>query len=295
MSALQQRSQTYRKANIPDIALSLRYGEISNIERLDAQRKKMLRVNAAKKRLELDLEKIKELESYYSMRRSSMSKNSGIRRKIDTSMVSVLFPSYDDVADSKNKQNIKNAKSLLKKSSKKRKVVANDAVSKQNEAMKMQKAVNIKGTLSAVATIILVFLMLSTVLIRYAEISNQTYLNAQTEKKIQSLETEISKLDMDRALKEDLTSVQYAAATKGMAQPGDEQVIFVSVNPELPDRYTIEDTASAGIDAEETASEPTLNDAQTADNALTQSSSGPLEELNSFFAAIGKTLQGWFK
>lgn len=284
MNALQKR-EAYLKVNNSSALRPLISGNASKNENL---RKSPYKPKGqSKKNHRLNPEKIKELEVYYSMRRKSINTNDSPRRKLDLSMVEVFFPKEQNEAKN-NKKNKKKSSSAI--SSKKRKLA--DIISKRDENYIKAKRNKVKNVLSAIVTITIVFIMLSTVLIRYAEISNQTYLNTKTEKEIQELEIELSKLDMDRALKEDLNSVQYAAASKGMTRPSADQVIFMAVNPELPDKYSEDNSAK-----DEEINQNNLTDNQSGNNSENneklQEKKGPIEILESFFSQIGKTLQGW--
>ncbi len=104
-----------------------------------------------------------------------------------------------------------------------------------NTAPKAQKVVKVrqKGIASTIFVILFTFVVLSGLLVRYANISNLSYNNAKIEANISAMEEELQKIQMDIALKDDLGSIQTRAQNElNMAHPGEERTVYVARDTE---------------------------------------------------------------
>lgn len=100
-----------------------------------------------------------------------------------------------------------------------------------------------KGAIALVVTVLIVFVMLAGVLIRSSQISNMTQQNAAIERSNAELQSQISEVQMQIALREDLNNVQDRAAAIGMEQPSDAQIVYV----DLSDENALEAQAVSGM------------------------------------------------
>jgi hypothetical protein len=134
-------------------------------------------------------------------------------------------------------------------------------------------------------------MMLAGVLTMQARISDVTYQNAQTENRISELQRELDKKYMDKALKEDLSSIQQRAAAKGMAHPADNQIVFVPAEADLPSQH--QPRPEITNSAEETESAIVSEDADTI--SVKREGESVLGGVGGFFTKVADTVEGWIE
>lgn len=144
-----------------------------------------------------------------------------------------------------------------------------------------------KGVVSTIFSILLVFLMLSAVLVKQADIAKQTYTNAQMESNISELQQELDKLKMDKALKEDLGSIQQRATELGMHHPNDDQVVFM--------KPMVEPAASAYAlgDIEDVPIEQNENVTVEGDDAENGTGDNAFDKVANIFNNLASAIKGW--
>ncbi len=142
-----------------------------------------------------------------------------------------------------------------------------------------------KGVVSTLILIAVVFAVLAGILIRYSQISNLNYQNAQIESRISSLSQDLDKAKMEVSLREDLSSIRQQAAAMGMSEPKDSQIVFVQPEAEVQnvsDTTDMQDMVSA---------EGNTDLSQAADINGSDAASG----FAGFINTILDTIKGWFQ
>jgi hypothetical protein len=276
MNAISHGSQRYNRIQTPENLMPLRTGHVRNIEYLDAHRAKKLRLLAQQRAQEAELSRIRELEDYYNMKRYHASADSG-RRKLNAAYEIKPMQAYFDDGPPKRAEPQPRPR---------------PAAEKERAQAQARPVLRGRGVVSTILSIMLAFMMLAGVLVKQAEISNQTYQNAQAEKRIAALQEELSKLDMDSALREDLTSVQYSAAARGMAQPADNQIVFVESEPELPDTYELAAAAPQNT-ITDLSGNTDIRVSGAVVNTGAEDKAGLIDRIGQFFKDAGAAIQGW--
>ncbi|MEA5004640.1 MAG: hypothetical protein VB081_14225 [Christensenella sp.] len=142
-----------------------------------------------------------------------------------------------------------------------------------------------KGVVSTIILIAVVFAVLAGILIRYSQISNLNYQNAQIESRIGSLSQDLDKAKMEVSLREDLSSIRQQAAAMGMSEPKDSQIVFVEPEAavqDVPETSTVQDALTAE------GSTDISQGAQANGDAAASGFSG-------FINTILDTIKGWFQ
>lgn len=295
MNAIPQRSHRYNRIQVPQDPMPLRKGSVHNVEYLDEHRAKKLRHAAQKREQEAERLRISELENYYNMKRYSAQEN---RQAHNRRKINAAYEVKPMQAHFKQKQHRAKMEAAPQAQPERDDELlletAPKADANANHAAQAAPAPRRRGIASTILSIALVFMMLAGVLVKQAEISNQTYLNSQAEKRIATLQEELSKLEMDKALKEDLTSVQYNAAARGMAQPEDDQVVFLEAEPELPDTYEPAEEAP-----QNTITDLSGNTDIKVSGAVVStdagSDAGIVNTIGKFFKDAGEVIKGWIE
>ena len=142
-----------------------------------------------------------------------------------------------------------------------------------------------KGVVSTIILIAVVFAVLAGILIRYSQISNLNYQNAQIESRIQSLTQDLDKAKMEVSLKEDLSSIRQQAAAMGMSEPKDDQIVFVE-----PD---VQDSVDASAPQDSVTAEGSADLTQT--GAVDTQSNDTASGFGGFINTILDMIKGWFQ
>ncbi len=307
MNAIPQRTHQYKKLQLP--VYTYRPQTAQNIEYLDAHRAAKLETVRQRERAHKEAEEIRMLEEYYS--RSYHEREAVQPREDGRRKVGQTAPSGRKQPKANKKAGRKITAAYEVKPGPKPYVFGNGQAALQaNAAGSMaisrpaqdvrsrqvaveEKAPRRRGVPSTIITIVLVFMMLAGVLTMQAKISDVTYQNAQTENRISELQRELDKKYMDKALKEDLSSIQQRAAAKGMAHPTDNQIVFVPAEADLPSQHQPrpEVTNNAGETGSVTASEDA--------NAISVNQEGESESVlgsvGGFFTKVVDTIKGWIE
>lgn len=139
-----------------------------------------------------------------------------------------------------------------------------------------------KGVVSTIILIAVVFAVLAGILIRYSQISNLNYQNAQLESRIESLSQDLDKAKMEVSLKEDLSSIRQQAAAMGMSEPKDNQIVFVEPEAQAAAADTADTQDTVTAEGSTDLSQPAGgNDAASG--------------FSGFINTILDTIKGWFQ
>ncbi len=167
------------------------------------------------------------------------------------------------------------------------------------------KAPRKKGVVSTILLIVMVFAMLAGILVKYAELSNVTYQNAQIENNISNLKEQLEKVQVDVALKKDLSNVQERARALGMTHPGDTQIEYVTIEGDAQaadaaaQKSTVSDVTADGAQAAENGVAADMTGVTTGgtEGAAADTAAGAggfLEKIKGFFGNISDTIKGLF-
>ncbi|MEF9863531.1 MAG: hypothetical protein RR777_01165 [Christensenellaceae bacterium] len=288
MNAIPQRAHNYERISIPNTARTM--GRVDYIE--DYRQKK--------------LSEQRQKNNYSSNRREQTAKiprQTGVKNEVGGRK---LTPAYEvNVGRERAVSAARNLNRSYEPQS--RRIIAGYDMNVSGEAAVSYGSVRPvaveytsakrKGVVSTIILIALVFAILSGVLIRFAQISDISYQNAQIQTRISALEQDLEKVQMDIALKEDLNSIKEKARTAlGMTYPKDNQIFYLPAEEPITDTAVSTEAANAAV-AQPNAAAQTATQEQPPQSTVTVQGETPQPTTNNenggFFKTVTDTIKGW--